>query len=73
VSLRPVMRIPLQSRLSIFEALNERSSKISYLTSALLEYSCGSTGQGRISGAARKAFRWSPYHSLRLSQALGGY
>jgi hypothetical protein len=59
VSLRPVMRIPLQTRLSTFEALNERGSNVSYLISALFEdslYFRGSTGQARISGAARKAF-----------------
>jgi hypothetical protein len=76
VSLRPVMHIPLQTQLITFEALSERSLKILYLTNALLEcslYSCGSTGQARISGAVRKTFGWSPCHSLRLSQALGGY
>jgi hypothetical protein len=59
MSLRPVMRIPLQTRLNTFEALNERCSNFLRLTSASFEYSlyfCGFTGQANVSGAVKKAF-----------------
>jgi hypothetical protein len=60
VSLRPVKRIPLQTRLNIFEALNERCLNISHLMSASLEYFlyfCDFTGQANVSGAVKEAFR----------------
>jgi hypothetical protein len=53
------MRIPLQTRLSTFEALNEHCLNFLYLTSAFFEYSLyffGSAGQACISGAAKKTF-----------------
>jgi hypothetical protein len=59
VTLRPVMRIPLQTRLGTFEALNERRSNHLDLMSASFEYSlcfCGFTGQANVSGAVKKAF-----------------
>jgi aerobic-type carbon monoxide dehydrogenase small subunit (CoxS/CutS family) len=53
------MRIPLQTQLGTFEALNERRSNLSHLMSASFEYSlcfCGFTGPANVSGAVKKAF-----------------
>jgi hypothetical protein len=74
------MRIPLQTRLGAFEALDERSSKISYLTSVLLEcplYFCDLQTRcayrvrlGRFSGGVPAIVFGYPRHSGATNEGM---